>query len=192
MNLVKICKKTKNETPATVYDVAVQDAHHYILSDGVVSHNSFIPMDVVAGGGGPAYGASITIMITKAQLKENDVVVGAKLRIKTDKNRFAKEKMEITATIDFDGGLDKCSGLLDFCYNEGIFTPNSAVPKSGDIRKIKSWTYKGEVIATKTMDEPFWVNLLNGELGTILHNKFKYMSVKDELLPDTDDEDDDE
>ena len=92
MNLVKICKKTKNETPATVYDVAVQDAHHYILSDGVVSHNSFIPMDVVAGGGGPAYGASITIMITKAQLKENDVVVGAKLRIKTDKNRFAKEK----------------------------------------------------------------------------------------------------
>lgn len=151
---------------------------------------SFIPMDVVAGGGGPAYGASITVMITKAQLKDGDDVVGARLTCKTDKNRFAKEKKEVKFTIDFEGGLNLYSGLLDYCYGEGLFTPSSTVPKSGDIRKIKGWTYNGVEYARKDLTPEFWEKTLKEGLADYLRNDFKYQSVAQDLgIEDDTDED---
>lgn len=142
---------------------------------------SFIPMDVVAGGGGPQYGASITVMITKAQLKDGNDVVGAKIRCKTDKNRFAKEKMEVHFTIDFEGGLNLYSGLLDFCYAEKLMIPKTAVPKSGDIRKVKTWIFKDQEIPTKAIDAAFWERYLQEELADILRKKFAYQSVASDL-----------
>ena len=155
---------------------------YVVINHTYVNTTSFIPSESVGGGGGVAYGSSITVLITKSQLKDGDEIIGARLKCKTDKNRFAKEKKTVTFTIDFDGGLSPTSGLLDYCYENEIFTPNKAVPKSGDIRKIKSWTYKGEEILTKDMNEEFWVTLLRGELGEILKKDFKYMSAKEELV----------
>lgn len=154
---------------------------------------SFIPMDVVAGGGGPAYGVSITVLIAKSQLKDGDEVVGAKLRCKTDKNRFAKEKAEVVFTIDFEGGLNLYSGLLDFCYDEEIMKPLSAVPKSGDIRKIKGWEYKGVEYKRSEITPEFWEKALADDLGDILRNKFKYQSAVEglELDDDIDEEEND-
>ena len=169
--------------PAGFKNVPILVINHVYANTG-----SFLPMDVVAGGGGPQYGVSISVIIAKSQLKDGDVVIGAKLKCKTDKNRLAKEKKTVTFTIDFDGGLSPTSGLLDYCYENEIFTPNKAVPKSGDIRKIKSWTYNGEEILTKDMNEEFWVTLLRGELGEILKKDFKYMSAKEELVDQEDQE----
>lgn len=192
MKTLKIIKKQKTEQLQQVYDIAVQDTHHYILGNGVVSHNSFIPMDVIAGGGGPAYGVSTTLMIAKSQLKDGDEVVGAKLRCKTDKNRFAKEKAEVTFTIDFEGGLNLYSGLLDFCYDNKILIPTSAVPKSGDIRKVKGWKLRDVEYSRKEITPEFWEKFLKDELADILRDTFKYKSVADELAIDDEEEESDD
>jgi len=33
-----------------VYDFEVEDAHHYVFSNGVLSHNSYVPMKEMSGG----------------------------------------------------------------------------------------------------------------------------------------------
>jgi intein/homing endonuclease len=50
-----IGKKVKSVTKITqqktkVYDIEVADAHHYILGDGTVSHNSYVPTKKMGGG----------------------------------------------------------------------------------------------------------------------------------------------
>ena len=51
MNKVKILSKRYIQNN-TVYDIEVSNSHHYILDNGVVSHNSqsFIPTQVAGGG----------------------------------------------------------------------------------------------------------------------------------------------
>ena len=47
----KIKKIEKVLAPGTkVYDFEVEDAHHYIFSDGTISHNSYVPMKKMGGG----------------------------------------------------------------------------------------------------------------------------------------------
>lgn len=33
-----------------VYDIEVEDAHHYIFEDGTISHNSYVPTQEMGGG----------------------------------------------------------------------------------------------------------------------------------------------
>lgn len=47
---MKITRITKQCVPVTVYDFTVQDAHHYFLSNGVVTHNSYFPTKEMSGG----------------------------------------------------------------------------------------------------------------------------------------------
>ncbi|MBT7823173.1 MAG: hypothetical protein HN674_08585, partial [Candidatus Marinimicrobia bacterium] len=50
MNKMKICKKeiiTKNQK---VYDIEVENSHHYILNNNIISHNSLYPQDIMGGG----------------------------------------------------------------------------------------------------------------------------------------------
>ena len=55
-----------------VYDIEVANAHHYILENGVVTHNSmsFIPQNIQAGGTGLVYNASITLELSVAKLDD--------------------------------------------------------------------------------------------------------------------------
>lgn len=167
-----------------------------VINHVYASTGSFIPMDVVAGGGGPAYGVSITVLITKAQLKDGDEVVGAVLTCKTDKNRFAKEKKVVKFTIDFEGGLNLYSGLLDYCYGEKLFEPvaptkdkktgeityePASIPKSGDIRAVKAWKHKDKIVSKKDLTPEFWENVLKNGLADYMRNDFKYQSVAEDL-----------
>lgn len=54
MKKLKIVKKTHNTIEKPVYDIEVKNNHHYILENGVVSHNS-----------GPIYAASILLVMEK-------------------------------------------------------------------------------------------------------------------------------
>lgn len=151
--------------------------------------SSFIPQDVVAGGGGPAFGSSITLLFSKSQLKDGDEVVGAIIKVKSEKNRFAKEKSTIRFTIDFNkGGIQKYSGLLEFAVDEGILVPDSKIPKSGDVSKVKKFIYKGEELTKKQITPEFWEKALQDGLADVLRAKFKYQTVADELGLVTDDE----
>jgi hypothetical protein len=73
--IVKSVKKVKTED---VYDVTVEGEHHYILENGVVSHNS-----------GLKYAASTIIYLSKKKEKDGTEVIGNLIKAKTAKSRLS-------------------------------------------------------------------------------------------------------
>jgi hypothetical protein len=61
MKILKI-EKSQNKP---VYDIEIEGAEHYILENGIISHNS-----------GTKYAASVTIFLSKAQYKEGEERLG--------------------------------------------------------------------------------------------------------------------
>ena len=116
MKKLKIVKKTENTQLTDVYDIEVANEHHYLLDNGVVSHNS-----------GLVYAASIVVAMVKRKLKEDEdgnktpEVHGIRAAVKIMKSRYAKpfEGMEIK--IPYDTGMNKFSGLIDFFETKGFF-----------------------------------------------------------------------
>lgn len=88
------------------------------------SVGSFIPQDVMSGGGGPLYNASVILFLYKSQLKEGkdaedggeDVdmkATGIVVRSKPKKNRFARP-IQIRFHISFYKGMNPYVGLEQF------------------------------------------------------------------------------
>jgi RecA/RadA recombinase len=133
---------------------------------------AFFAQNVAGGGSGPAYMSSIVIEFSKAQDKEGTDIVGAIITAKSVKNRFAKERSKIKFSINFNTGMNPYAGLLGFCEDEKIFK------KDGQGYIYKDVKYGRKELASKA----FWDNLLQAELGTYIHERFKYSSVVDEIL----------
>lgn len=78
---------------------------------------SFIPMQVMKGGGGAIYSASVIVMLTKAQLKEDGKTKsGIVVSAKPQKSRFCKPNV-IKFHISFYRGMNPYVGLepyIDF------------------------------------------------------------------------------
>jgi hypothetical protein len=105
---VKSIKKIKTED---VYDITVEGEHHYILDNGVVSHNS-----------GLKYAASSIIYLSKKKEKDGTEVVGNLIKAKTAKSRLSKENKEVTIRLFYDQrGLDKYYGLLELGEIGGLW-----------------------------------------------------------------------
>lgn len=124
MKTIKIKKKTYVSAKMKVYDIEVANEHHYLLKNGILSHNSvgsFISMDVMSGGGGPLYNASVILFLYKSQLKvqeaEADNVdlkkTGIIVRSAPHKNRFARP-ITIRFHISFYKGMNPFVGLEQF------------------------------------------------------------------------------
>lgn len=105
---IKNIKKTKSER---VYDITVNDAHHYFLDNGIISHNS-----------GLKYAANNIITLGKAKEKDADgTVTGAIIRCKVMKSRLTREAIDGRVLLSFDKGLDRFYGLLDVALEHKIF-----------------------------------------------------------------------
>lgn len=91
-----------------VFDIEVENEHHYILENGVVSHNS-----------GPIFAASIVALMNKFKLKEDEdgnkvkEVLGIRSKFQVVKSRFSKPFESVEIMIPWDTGMDKFSGLVD-------------------------------------------------------------------------------
>ena len=75
MKTLKLISKKEIIDNIDVYDIEVSDQHHYILDNGIISHNSigsYIPGNVISGGGGGKYSPSIMFMLTKSKLVDKD------------------------------------------------------------------------------------------------------------------------
>lgn len=83
--------------------------------------DSYIPMDVIAGGGGVMYSADIILAMRKAKLRDGDNVIGMILTSVSYKNRHAIENSKIKLEIRYKTGLSKYSGIFDFCAENKIF-----------------------------------------------------------------------
>lgn len=120
MNLegIKVKSVEKQINKEDVYDINVADVHHYILENGVVTHNTMdlFPQDKMKGGEGLFYTASSIAFLTKAKLKagdEDDLDIGQSgiiVTAKMMKNRMAKPK-KVKFEISFVSGCNPYVGL---------------------------------------------------------------------------------
>jgi hypothetical protein len=120
---IKIKKIEKIEKKNTkVYDIEVEDAHHYILDDGTLSHNSYVPTQEISGGSGLKYAASTIIHLSKKKEKDGTEIVGNLIKAKTAKSRLSKENKDVTIRLYYDHrGLDRYYGLLELGEIGGLW-----------------------------------------------------------------------
>ena len=159
--------KVKNITPVgikPVYDISVQDAEHYVLENGVISHNTAV-----------TYSANSIFVITKSQEKSSDGdLEGWKFTINIHKSRFVKEKEKLPFRVLYDGGIQKYSGILDIAM-EGNFVQK---PKVGWYSMVDQET--GELGTKNFRAKDFDTDELAG--GLIKTQKFKdYVKTKYKL-----------
>lgn len=84
-----------------VKDLTVEEAQHYISSNGTINHNT-----------GPEYAASIILFLNKAKLADGNST-GIIVTAKPNKNRFAKP-MPVKFWIDFNKGMNPYVGLQEY------------------------------------------------------------------------------
>ena len=87
----------------------------------VVNHTykeiGLYPKDIVGGGTGSYYSADNIFIIGRQQEKEGTEVIGYDFIINVEKSRYVKEKSKIPVTVNFNGGINKWSGLLDIAID---------------------------------------------------------------------------
>lgn len=111
-----------------VYDISVKDAEHYILKNGVVSHNS----------GGMLSSDNVWI-IGRSQEKDGTELLGYNFTINIEKSRYVKEKKKIPILVTFEGGIQKYSAILDLAIAAGeVIKPNNGYyqlvdPETGEV-----------------------------------------------------------
>jgi hypothetical protein len=121
MKTHKIIKKTVLKESIKVYDFTVKDDHHYILENGVLSHNSYVPTKDLGGGNGIKYAASNIIMLSKSKDKTDEGIVGNFIKCTNYKNRFVKENMHVQTRLNYTSGLSRYYGLTDLAIEYNIF-----------------------------------------------------------------------
>ena len=131
-----------------VFDLSVKDAEHYILENGVITHNT-----------GSYYSADNIYIIGRQQSKEGTELVGYDYIINVEKSRYVKEKSKIPVSISFDDGLSQWSGLLELALE----SKHVVKPSNGWYSKVDSKT--GEVEDKKyrikeTNTSEFWLPIL--------------------------------
>jgi len=175
---MKTVKSITHVGKRPVYDISVMEAEHYILENGVVTHNT-----------GGMYSAMQVFIIGKAQEKEKidgkDQLAGYNFTINIEKSRFVKEKSKFPFVVKFAGGINKWSGLLDLALESG----HVIKPKNGWYQKVDMET--GE-ISDKSFREKdtntseFWNPILESpSFNRFVENKF--LVSNSTLVSDEDD-----
>ena len=132
-----------------VFDLSVKDAEHYVLKNGVVTHNT-----------GLVYAADTIILCSRSNEKKGSDLIGYNFNLGVMKSRHSREGSRIPVTVLFDGGINKWSGLLEMALAAGFVVK----PSNGWYQKVDQST--GELIGNKlrlvdTNTAEFWESILN-------------------------------
>jgi hypothetical protein len=122
MKILKIVKKRCISGPVKVYDFTVNEDHHYILVNGLISHNSYVPMKQMGGGGGLKFAASTIVYLSKKKIKDEEKdVIGNEIVCTLYKSRQTRENSKISTKLSYDTGLDPYYGLIDIALEAEVF-----------------------------------------------------------------------
>lgn len=80
------------------------------------------PKDIVGGGTGSYYSADAIWILGRQQDKDGSDIAGYHFVINVEKSRFVKEKSKIPITVNFEGGINRWSGLLDIALEGNYIT----------------------------------------------------------------------
>ena len=159
-----------------VYDLSVADAEHYVLKNGVVTHNT-----------GVMYSANDVWIIGRRQEKTGTEISGYHFIINIEKSRFVKEKSKIPISVSWDGGIEKWSGLLDLALETG----HVVKPKNGWYMAMNPNTQEelsGNLRAAQTMTEEFWTAIFDKtDFEKCIEKRYKvaHVSMLEELRLET-------
>lgn len=168
-----------------VYDISVKDVEHYILENGVASHNT-----------GSYYSADNIYILGRQQEKEGQEISGYNFIINVEKSRYVKEKSKIPVSISYEDGISKWSGLMDIALELGFCTK----PKMGWYSKIDTETGEVEEKLYRLKDtntKDFWEPILsfNG-FREAVYNRYGISTHSiisdDEIIKEFNDEEEDE
>ncbi|MGH7745418.1 MAG: hypothetical protein ACREQ5_11590 [Candidatus Dormibacteria bacterium] len=179
MRTLKVKKIEVINEPTIVYDIGMPGRdgkcrHSYILENGLVSHNSYVPTQSMSGGGGLKYAASIITFLSKSKKKDTTTnqVTGAIIRVKIDKSRFTREQKAVLTHLDHSKGLDKYYGLLDIAEAGGV------VEKVANKYKLPNGTAAFESVIYKQPEKYFTKELLD-QIDVAAGKIFKYGAGED-------------
>lgn len=159
-----------------VYDLSVDDVEHYVLENGVVTHNT-----------GIYYSADNIFIIGRQQEKEGTDIVGYNFIINVEKSRYVKEKSKIPVEVTWNEGISKWSGLIDMALASG----HVIKPKNGWYQKVDMET--GEILPKSyrmndTYNVDFWAPVLKcPKFAAYIENK--YCVGHESIMKDEDDVD---
>jgi hypothetical protein len=153
--IVKSIRKVKTER---VYDITVENSHHYILDNNIITHNS-----------GLKYAASQIIYLSKKKEKDGTEIVGNIIKAKVVKSRLSKENQTAEIRLFYDNrGIDKYYGILELGIEAGLITQGGAwytfVDTGEKVQKKK---------ILENVDEYFNEEFLT-KLNTYVKEKFSY------------------
>jgi hypothetical protein len=206
---LKVSKVKMLDNKETTYDIQVDGTHHYILKNGLISHNSMdlFPQAIMGGGEGAMYSASTVIYMSIAKLKtgeestQHDLFVkdlgqsGIVVTAKSRKNRLAKP-MQIKFEINHKEGTNPYKGLEEFCTFEnfekiGIAKVKKVEVKKGEFKFENNESTKGAKYYIKHLDKTLSEKLIfNSEVFTqeilekldpIISDFFSYSSHSEQL-----------
>jgi hypothetical protein len=158
-------KSIKSIGKRKVYDLSVKEAEHYVLENGVVTHNT-----------GSYYSADNIFILGRQQEKEGTETIGYNFIINVEKSRYVREKSKIPVCVKFEGGLSKYSGLLDIALESG----HVVKPSNGWYSRVNTST--GEVEDKKwrikdTDSGEFWNKILRDQTFLDwIKNNYSYAS----------------
>lgn len=148
-----------------VYDIEVENDHHYILNNGVISKNS-----------GALYNASLICFLSKRKEKDGTAFVGNVIHCNLDKSRFTKEGSKIDIYINFSKGLDRYYGLLDYGVKYGMI---QSIGNKFQFPGMETKAFRKEIM---NHPETYFTDDFLKLLDTALAKEFLYGSVFDNQL----------
>jgi hypothetical protein len=146
-----------------VYDLSVAEVEHYVLKNGVVTHNT-----------GIYYSANQIFIISKSQEKDGDQLSGFKFTINIEKSRYVREKAKLPFTVLYESGVQKWSSLFELAQEAGYIIK----PKVGwyalvdqSTGEISEKSYRAKDIEN---DNAFFEKLVKDEnFKEFIEKKFK-------------------
>jgi RecA/RadA recombinase len=147
---------------------------HFRLKDIpliVINHTykdtGLFPKDIVSGGQKAYLNSQDIWILGRQQDKEKGALVGFNFIINIEKSRLVREKSKISINVNFDGGINPWSGLLDVALESGhVIKPSDGwYQKKGTENKLRE---------DDTNSKEFWDDILNDkEFKTFVERKYR-------------------
>ena len=166
----------------TLKDIPLVAVNHTYKEIGM------FPKDIVGGGTGGVYSADNIWILGRQQDKDGNEIQGYHFVINVEKSRYVREKSKIPITVNYEGGINRWSGLLDIALEGGYV----AKPKVGWYAKVDRTTGEvdgknfraGDIVDSKE----FWMTLFQ-ETDFAAYIKRKYsLDTEGSLVYDDEDE----
>ncbi len=158
-------KSIKSVGKRKVYDISVANVNHYIMENGVASHNT-----------GSYYSADNIFIIGRRQEKKQTELLGYNFIINVEKSRYVREKSKIPISVRFEGGLSTWSGLIEMALECGcVIKPNQGWYQRVDLNTGEAEDKKWRLADTDTKE--FWKDILtNKAFQEWIKNKYQISS----------------